>query len=151
MIFGTISFIVFKMRTIIKNFNDDTFIYYSEHDLLKDKFDIEYIQKIAYIQFTVDTQAEEVNVGYIYVSEKNRGKKLAEQLVREMISYTYDQMKENQISRYEIKLDDMSNRYGMKDNLYIKTGFTYCEVDDNGPCGPEMSMCILVGESENEK
>jgi hypothetical protein len=149
MFFGTISFLVFKMRTIIQNFNDDTFIYYSEYDLLKDKFNIDHIQKIAYIQFTIDTEAEEVNVGYIYVSENNRGKKLAQQLIREMIRYTYDQMKQKQVSGYEIKLDDMSIRYGMENNLYLKTGFTYCECDEAGPCGPEMSMSIMICKSEN--
>jgi predicted GNAT family N-acyltransferase len=151
MIFGMISFMVFKMRTIIQKINDDTFIYFSEQDLLKKEFDIVEIQKIGYIQFTIDTESEEVNVGYIFVSEIHRGKKFGKQLIEKMIRHTYKEMKRNHISRYEIKLDDMSVRYGMKNNLYIKTGFSYCEIDEGRPCGPEMSMTIDVCDYENEK
>lgn len=144
MIFGTNSFIVFKMKTIIQKIKHDTFIYFSEQDACEKEFDIEQIQKIAYIQYTIDIDSQEVNVGYIFVSEIYRGKNFGKQLIEMMIRHTYKEMKANHISRYEIQLDDMSVRYGMKNNLYIKTGFTYCDIDDRGPHGPEMSMSIYI-------
>jgi GNAT superfamily N-acetyltransferase len=100
------------------------------------------IDDVGYIKFYIDLDNQEVNVLYIYISSAYRGRGFSKILMSQMINYCRDVMKNNNIDRFEIKLDDMSDRYGSTDNLYSKFGFEYCESDENGPCGPEMTLMI---------
>lgn len=130
------------MKTIFKEYNGETFIYLN-HDYTSETF-LDILQNIAYIQFAIDIEDKEVNVSYIYVDEKYRGLGYSEYLIQTMFKYVYDEMKNEGINQYNILLDDMSDRFGMENNLYLKMGFEYCERDENGPCGPEMILTIVI-------
>jgi hypothetical protein len=37
----------------------------------------------------------------------------------------------------------MSDRFGLKNNIYVKKGFSYVSLDENlVPNGPEMELCL---------
>jgi len=130
-----------EIKTI--NIEDSTFIYYSnskqhkKHILLSDE-----IQDIGYIQFSIHD--DEVIISYIYINPEKRGKGLAENLFIKMFSYCIEVMKSNHVYLFDILLDDMSDRYGLDNNLYLKMGFTYNEIDSIGPCSPEMTKTIRI-------
>lgn len=105
-------------------------------------FESKCVDDIGYIKFYIDLDNREVIISYVYISPEYRGRGMSEILMRHMIKYCRNVMKNNKIKRFEINLDDMSDRYGTKNNLYSKFGFEYCERDENGPCGPEMTLTI---------
>jgi len=66
-----------------------------------------------------------------------RGQGFGLQLIEECISFA----KTNQI--HKLILDDMSDRFGLKNNIYVKKGFSYVSLDENlVPNGPEMELCL---------
>jgi GNAT superfamily N-acetyltransferase len=81
----------------------------------------------------------EVVLLYLYVAPSHRGSGLGTRLMKEFFDHLQIHYKKQRI---EIKLDDVSNRFGKEENIYRKFGFQYCEVDEEGPCGPEMSLEI---------
>jgi ribosomal protein S18 acetylase RimI-like enzyme len=124
------------MRTTQKKFGDDTFIYFVNHE----NNELDY----GYIQYYISFEDKSVQLLYIYVHPELRGRRYGEYLMQEMFKDVNQKMKNRDIYRFEIHLDDMSDHFGMEDNLYRKMGFEYCEMDEEGPCGPEMSMTIII-------
>lgn len=129
------------MRTVVQLHKGEVFIFLTNARWIKNFLD--HLQTIGYIQFTCNPFQFEVNVSYIFVDEKYRGNGLSRQLIQSMINYCQHQMLKNDVARYNIYLDDMSDHFGKPNNIYKKMGFEYCEVDENGPCGPEMVLTIV--------
>lgn len=116
-----------------KKIGDDTFI------CLIDK-GLDY----GYIQYYISFEEEIVNLLYIYVHPELRGRKYGEYLMRQMLKDVTEKMKDKGIEVFEVHLDDMSDHFSKENNLYRKMGFEYCEIDEDGPCGPEMSLTITI-------
>lgn len=135
------------MRTII-HCNDSNrteyFIYFSTDQIFH--LDLEGIDKIGYIHYVLDFDTPEVILNYVYVDENLRGKGIAKTLMQLMMQHTYSRMEKENVYQYEINLDDMSDHFGKPNNLYLKMGFEYCEMEDGVPSGPEMSMTIRVDD-----
>jgi ribosomal protein S18 acetylase RimI-like enzyme len=89
----------------------------------------------------------EVKILYIYVHPDHRGKKYGQNLIQEMTKDVIDKMKNNHIDHFEIHLDDMTDNFSKSNNIYLKMGFEYCEIDQDGPCGPEMYKKISLSQS----
>jgi ribosomal protein S18 acetylase RimI-like enzyme len=124
------------MKIRKKKVGDDTFIYFVNNQ--NNHLDYGYIQY--YISYDDNT----VQILYIYIHPELRGHRYGEYLMKEMFKNVTQKMGKRNISRFECHLDDMSDRFGKEDNLYRKMGFEYCEMDDEGPCGPEMSLTIII-------
>lgn len=125
-----------KMKITQKKIGDDIFIYFVNHE----NNDLDY----GFIQYYISYDDREVQILYIYVHPELRGRRYGEYLIKEMFKDVTQKMRLNGIERFEIHLDDMSDHFGKDDNLYRKMGFEYMEVDDEGPCGPEMSLTIII-------
>jgi ribosomal protein S18 acetylase RimI-like enzyme len=110
---------------------DDTFITLCDHET-----------KYGYIQYYVDQH--EVHILYIFVEPEYRGRKYGERLMNEMYKDVISKMRSRNITQVQFHLDDMSDRYGIKGNLYKKMGFEYCEIGKKGPCGPEMTQWLQL-------
>lgn len=114
-----------------KQIGDDTFIYLEK-------------EENGYIQYYISDQENIATLLYVYVHPELRGRKYGEYLISEMIKDVTLKMKMRDVERFEIQLDDMSDHFGKKNNLYRKMGFEYCEMDEDGPCGPEMTLTISL-------
>lgn len=125
-----------KMKITQKKIGDDTFIYFVNHE----NNDLDY----GFIQYYISYDDREVQILYIYVHPELRGRRYGEHLIKEMFKDVTQKMRLNGIERFEIHLDDMTDHFGKDDNLYRKMGFEYTEVDEEGPCGPEMSLTIII-------
>lgn len=128
------------MRITQKKIGDDTFLYYVNQE----NNELDY----GYIQYYISEDENLVNLLYIYVHPELRGRKYGEKLISEMLKDVTIKMKHNGVKRFEVHLDDMSDHFGREDNLYRNMGFEYCEMDDQGPCGPEMSLTITIKETQ---
>lgn len=115
---------------------DDEIIYFVKNNISSDPFYHGYIQY--YVMFP------EVQVLYIYVHPENRGKGYAKLLFRKMFENIIELMRHENVNRVEIYLDDMSDRFYTSHNIYKKMGFNYCDMDEEGPCGPEMYLTITL-------
>lgn len=129
------------MRTVVQNINGDSFIYFVNESTKPDFHPLQ-LSTIGYIQFYINYQEQEVSVLYMYVANEFRGNNLAMQLLREMSNYCCGMMENQNINRFVITLDDMSDRFALPNNIYSKFGFRYCSEDEDGPCGPEMMIEI---------
>lgn len=119
------------MRIIKKTLGDDMFIFFEDNHI-----------NCGYVQYHISYEIREVQLLYIYVHPDHRGKKYGHFLMEQMTQDVIDKMRNNNIDQFDIHLDDMTDNFGKSNNLYLKMGFEYCEVDDQGPCGPEMSKTI---------
>ena len=129
------------MKTRQRKVGKETFLYIIEDE--NQNFELELL-KYGYIQYYICYIYSEVQVLYVYVDPEFRGKGYGEILMKEMFNDVSKKMEKKGIERFDIKLDDMSDRFAQEPNLYRKTGFQYCEIDDDGPCGPEMSLTISL-------
>ena len=68
-----------------------------------------------------------IMLGSLYVDPKLRNKGIGSILLNQLIQYA----KKNQVK--QIVLDDMTDNYRMPNNIYLKHGFRYVNID-----GPEM-------------
>jgi GNAT superfamily N-acetyltransferase len=125
-----------KMRITQKKIGDDTFIYFVNHQ----NNELDY----GYIQYYISNDENIVNLLYIYVHPDLRGQRYGEYLIKEMFKDVTFKMKAKGVEQFDILLDDMSDHFGKDENLYRKMGFEYCEIDEEGPCGPEMSLTIKI-------
>lgn len=121
------------MRITKRILGDDAFIFFDN-----DEFDY------GYIQYYISYEDREVQLLYIYVHPDHRGNKYGQQLIQEMFNDVIEKMKSENIYQFDIHLDDMTDNFGKSNNLYLKMGFEYCEMDEEGPCGPEMSITIRI-------
>jgi ribosomal protein S18 acetylase RimI-like enzyme len=125
------------MKIKRKQIGDDDFIFFTtENDSPHDPL------HYGYIQYYISWNENQVQLLYIYVHPEYRGNHYGEYLIKKMFEDVITKMKKRNIHQIEIYLDDMSDKFAKEDNLYRKMGFQYCEVDEEGPCGPEMSMTI---------
>jgi GNAT superfamily N-acetyltransferase len=129
------------MELRFKQISQDIFIYFSEN---KNKFEIKALQDIGYIHFVLIPNENEVNVCFTFVSPKYRGKGLGQKLMEAMFMFLNEKMRSSNVCMYKIYLDDMSERYGTNNNLYIKMGFSYDEIVGSIPNGPEMTKTIKL-------
>ena len=127
------------MRITQKKIGGDTFIYFVNQE----NNQLDY----GYIQYYISDEENIVNLLYIYVHPELRGRRYGEYLMTEMFRDVTTKMRAKDVERFEIHLDDMSDHFAKEDNLYRKMGFEYCEVDEDGPCGPEMSLTITMDDS----
>jgi ribosomal protein S18 acetylase RimI-like enzyme len=126
------------MRITQKKIGDDTFIYFVNHE----NNELDY----GYIQYYISDEENIVNLLYIYVHPELRGRKYGEYLMTEMFKDVTLKMRKKGVVQFDIHLDDMSDHFGKEDNLYRKMGFEYCENNEEGPCGPEMSLTINISD-----
>jgi ribosomal protein S18 acetylase RimI-like enzyme len=126
------------MRITKKKIGEDTFIYFVNQI----NTELDY----GYIQYYISDEENIVNLLYIYVHPELRGRRYGEYLMTEMFKDVSNTMRSKGVKQFVIHLDDMSDHFGKEDNLYRKMGFEYCEIDENGPCGPEMSLTIKISD-----
>ena len=131
------------MQTCKVILGQDNYIYLSYDN---PKFDFSNPQKhfeIGYIQYTICTDDFEVNIPYIFVHPYHRGHGYGTRLFKEMFQDVCDKMRQENLEIFDVLLDDMSDRYGKKNNLYLKMGFDYCEKNiHREPVAPEMCLTI---------
>lgn len=131
------------MKITTLKVSDDTFIFYKSNSPKNFENFSEEIQDIGYIQFVID-EDDCVHLVYMFVNPNHRGKGLGESLLKLMFSYCIHKMEHKGIGMFDIFLDDMSDRYGQTHNIYLKTGFSYDEMELGVPCGPEMTKTIKI-------
>jgi GNAT superfamily N-acetyltransferase len=96
-----------------------------------------------YLHFHLDT--EEVNIMNLYDHSDYRGRGYATQLMHEFLKRVRSYCSKNDRKKIVIKVDDVSENFGKKNNIYKKFGFEYCDHDDVGnPIGPEMISTIQM-------
>ena len=115
---------------------EDYFIYLYSHPVHNVKDDS--ILDIGYVHFYPGES--EVTLLYLYVKPDYRNQNVGTNLMIEFFKFIRNHYPHRE--RITIKLDDVSDRYNKPDNIYKKFGFNYCEIDEEGPCGPEMELTI---------
>ncbi len=121
------------MRTAKNKLGQDNFVFLVKNIQSHDNFET------GYIQYYINTDEKEAILIYLFIHPNYQGLGYAKLLFQEMLQDVFETMNKENITKYHIKLDDMSDRYGSKDNIYLKMGFNYVEKDEQGnPMGPEM-------------
>lgn len=127
------------MRTAKNKLGQDNFIFLVKNIQSHDNFET------GYIQYHINTDEKEAILIYLFIHPNYQGVGYAKLLFQEMLQDVFDTMKKAGINSFHIKLDDMSDRYGSKDNIYLKMGFDYLEKDEQGnPQGPEMIQYFMI-------
>ena len=115
------------MNFFCKEYERNSYIIYINDKELSDlKSEINF--SCGYIEYYVNINARRMEIKWIQVNEKHRGKGYAKKLIS------------NAINNHKInivELDDCSDRFMKPDNLYIKMGFRYIEEEM-----PEMILYI---------
>jgi GNAT superfamily N-acetyltransferase len=104
----------------------------------KDSLD-EYIiiyKDSSYIQFFVDYKSKCCNITNLFVDVKIRKKGIGTMLINECFKIC-----DKIVNYYE--LDDMTDRWNKKNNIYLKTGFKYIDMDNGYANGPEMIKIVI--------
>jgi hypothetical protein len=106
-------------------------------------FDVQML-KFGYIHYVFIPEEKELRILYVFVCSDLRKsgygtymmKKLLEEIQKEMIYLRF--------SEIQVLLDDVSERFGKTNNIYLKFGFQYLEQDENGPLAPEMRKVLKI-------
>lgn len=94
----------------------------------------------SYIHGIYDAESDELGIIDLYVKGEYRNKGIGTKLIKKIILYTYTKYKVK-----IVKLDDMSDKYRKKNNIYLKLGFHYDEI-----WGPEMTVLTTTFLRKNK-
>lgn len=94
--------------------------------------------KYGYVQYVFIPEEKMLRILYIFVEPEFRKNGFAIQLIEKLFEEIQKDMIFFRLDEIEIYLDDVSERYGKPNNIYLRFGFQYIYQDENGPSGPEM-------------
>ena len=98
--------------------------------------------KFGYIHYVFYLEEKEVIISYIFIKPNYRKNGYGKLLFKEFFKHIIEIMQTENIKTLTIHLDDMSDRYGQSDNLYLKMGFKYYEEINGTPLAPEMYLIL---------
>ena len=116
--------------------------------------------KYGYLHYVFHPEDQIAIITYIFIPNRLRGLGWSKRLMEQFFVLIHSELENHNLEYIDIFLDDVSERFGQKDNLYLKFGFEYVEeqieILENInqirqiPLGPEMKKRIYAKRNENE-
>ncbi len=120
----------------------DKFLYLWPQEIHKNKFNLKNL-RYGYLHYVFIPEEKEFTILYLYVSKEIRKLGYGTKLMNKLFSIIQEEIICNQFDKIIVKLDDVSDKFGLEDNLYKNFGFEYINLDENGvPVDPEMIKIV---------
>jgi hypothetical protein len=124
--------------------NKDCFLHLSFDKINSNHFELRHL-KYGYLHYVFDPEDGELRILYVFICNSLRKCGFARKLMKNLFDYIEKEMKYRGLDCIHVYLDDVSEKYGKLDNLYLQFGFDYIEKDKNGnPTAPEMEKVIKI-------
>jgi hypothetical protein len=116
--------------------NNDHFLFLSPNQTeYTNIYDFDKKLKYGYLHYVFHPEESIAIISYVFISNRLRGIGLSKKLMEKFFILMEDELENHNLEYIDIFLDDVSERYGKKDNLYKNFGFQYIEIDQQEQSG----------------